>query len=301
MQSLFLILITSLLSFPAPPHNSLTPQAPQIIVTSPQTPNTSSLKILSWNIYMLPTKTFMFTGQTKRATVIVDSLKNSDYDVIIFQEAFHKKALQILSTGLQESFPYQIGPANKGGWLKTSSGLWVVSKYPMKKLDAIQFKACKGVDCMSKKGALLVEVEKNKQRFQIMNTHLQAAGQKDNNRIKQFNQLFDDLLAHHSEDGVPQILCGDYNIPHTTPTYKKLLKKLKAKNGPLEGRWKKTSSTPEFGGQKKYIDFILYRKNNKETRQIKRQIKRVTGHWIWKKKKRKDLSDHFAVEAILTW
>ena len=59
----------------------------------------SSLKILSWNIYMLP-QIVPRIGRLNRAESIAEQLNNSDFDIIVFQEAFMKSARDIISATL---------------------------------------------------------------------------------------------------------------------------------------------------------------------------------------------------------
>ena len=109
----------------------------------------SELKILSWNIYMLPYIS-LFNNNDQRAKKIAEKLNNSDYQIIVFQEAFSSKCRYILAKQLSENFPYQYGPANKNILpFRTNSGLWIVSKIPLNKLDEFQFSICKGFDARS--------------------------------------------------------------------------------------------------------------------------------------------------------
>ena len=62
------------------------------------------IKILSWNIYMLPG--WLGHGNIPRAEAIGRLLASSDYDVIVFQEAFHKKARKTINRSLQPVFPF---------------------------------------------------------------------------------------------------------------------------------------------------------------------------------------------------
>ncbi|MCX5757566.1 MAG: hypothetical protein NTU83_03485, partial [Candidatus Hydrogenedentes bacterium] len=64
-------------------------------------PRETKLKVLTWNIQMLPTLFDRFSRdlrkmQHERAPWIVDYLNAQDYDVICFQEAFDQKALAVL-------------------------------------------------------------------------------------------------------------------------------------------------------------------------------------------------------------
>ncbi|HRG89875.1 MAG TPA: hypothetical protein PLW44_12705, partial [Chitinophagales bacterium] len=88
-----------------------------------------NLKILSWNIYMLPNIVPGKESKIERAHAIVEELKKDSFDVIVFQEAFLTDARTIISEGLKDKYPYAYGPANSGGFtIRASSGVWVISK-----------------------------------------------------------------------------------------------------------------------------------------------------------------------------
>ena len=53
------------------------------------------IKVLSWNIYMLAG--FLGCGKVPRAEAIGELPASSDYDVIVFQEEFHKKSRNKIS------------------------------------------------------------------------------------------------------------------------------------------------------------------------------------------------------------
>ena len=82
------------------------------------------LKILSWNIYMLPYLS-LFNNNFQRAKVIADKLNVSDYHVIVFQEAFSSKCRRILAENMSQSYPYQYGQANKNGWTGRHAFGWI--------------------------------------------------------------------------------------------------------------------------------------------------------------------------------
>ena len=56
----------------------------------------NQLKVLSWNIYMLPYIS-LFNHNGDRAKAIVAKLHDSDYQIIVFQEAFSSKCRHILA------------------------------------------------------------------------------------------------------------------------------------------------------------------------------------------------------------
>ncbi len=131
----------------------------------------NNLKVLSWNIYMLP-KMVARKGKLSRAEAIVEDLKKTDFDIIVFQEAFLPGARKIISKGLDSLYPYQYGPANNTPNIKGSSGVWIISKTKMTILKTIQFKECATWDCLVRKGAMLLQGNWNGKTFQLLGTHL---------------------------------------------------------------------------------------------------------------------------------
>jgi endonuclease/exonuclease/phosphatase family metal-dependent hydrolase len=261
---------------------------------------TNQVKVLSWNIYMLP-RNIKRTGKIYRAPKIAEELKKEGYDILVFQEAFHGTARQILRRKLKKEFPYQIGPGNrKWWWVKVNSGVWMLSKTPLKKVAETEFHDCDGfVDCFARKGGLLVETTVKGQTIQVMGTHMQAGGTADTKR-SQFRQLAKELLEPNKKEGVPQLLCGDYNIREAdTVLYPELIRTLGCENGPLSGPYKytadETNNDLRPSGQK-VIDFIFYKGNGKLVKDVKRFVRVFESPWH---KNHKSLSDHHAVEAIL--
>jgi sphingomyelin phosphodiesterase len=264
-----------------------------------------SLKVLSWNIYMLPVS-IKKVGQANRVEYIANQLNNSDYDVIVFQEAFDRDARYGLSKLMRKQFPYQEGPANgKPSIFRLNSGIWILSKYPMKYLDEIHYKQNIGVDKVARKGVLMVEINKNGKRYQIAGTHLQAGAskKKDNVRASQFNEI-KELLAKHETTGIPQLICGDFNTAkNDKKNYHLMLETLKAQDGPLESSLQHTydctSNDLAYGSDtyKEVLDYIFIKENDAKLNLSRRKIVAFTAKWHAKKK---HLSDHFAVEIIIS-
>ena len=259
------------------------------------------LKILSWNIYMLPPLA-KFTGKQRRAKQIGNLLTDSDFDIVVFQEAFHGAARRKIARRMKANFPHILGPANKRWYsLKTNSGIWILSKIPLTKLAELDFDYCEGIDCWSRKGALLAEGEFQGQTFQILGTHLEAGGPRDK-KVGQYREL-DSLLSEFRKNDVPQIAAGDFNTKkfQDTTWYNQLVSILAVEDGPILSEQQYTSDSfvndikIHRGDQKKkgVIDFVFYRENGIETT-INRYVR--MPRWQWSKQC-KDLSDHFAVEA----
>lgn len=243
-----------------------------------------------------------FTGKQRRAKRLGDLLKDSDFDIIVFQEAFHGAARRKIWRRMRETFSYQLGPANKRWYsFKTNSGIWIISKIPLKQLAELDFDYCEGIDCWSRKGALLAEGEFNGQKFQILGTHLEAGGDRDM-KVTQYQEL-DSPLSHFQKDGIPQIAAGDFNTHKFKHSeyYQKLIDILGMEDGPLSSEQQFSSDSYindikiKRGDKEKksLIDFIFHRENGIETNSV-RFIR--TPQWQWSKSC-KDLSDHFAVEA----
>ena len=265
--------------------------------------NDSSLKILSWNIYMLPYIS-LFNHNADRAKVIANKLEYSDYKIIVFQEAFSSKCRNILAKRLIKEYPFQYGPVNKTLYpFRTSSGLWVISKIPLKQLDRIKFSISKGFDIIARKGAVLFQGNFQGTTFQLLTTHLQA----DNSNLireKQCNEIKEHLLNRYFNSNIPQLICGDFNIEMDDQlNYQLMLHTLEAKNGVISGDVKFTydeinnnlARTPL--GKKCVIDYILVR-NEQWIKHIERKIntfKTKTG------RKSTNLSDHYAMEANISF
>lgn len=262
-----------------------------------------SLKVLSWNIYMLPLSV-KSVGQGKRVEYIAEQLNSSEYDVIVFQEAFERDARYRLSKLMRKQYPYQEGPANaKPSWFRMNSGVWIVSKHPMKFLDELDYAKASGVDKVARKGALLVEVEKNGKKYQVAGTHLQAGAskKKDDIRHSQFIEL-QQLLQQYEVYGIPQLVCGDFNTPkNDRKNYHLMLETLKVQDGPLESSLQYTYDAKgndlAIGGNYcEQLDYIFIKDNSNKVQYSKRKVIAHTAKWH---EKRKNLSDHYAVEIMI--
>lgn len=267
-------------------------------------PPLKKIKILSWNIYMLPHLVAVHSNKKMRAVAIGEALIESDYDVIFFQEAFHSTARNIILSQLQSKFPYHAGPANKKLFsLKANSGLWIFSKYPIVKSQSIIYRNKFGVDALSRKGALLVELNVEGQHIQIAGTHLQNCGPVWLRHV-QCVEFYKRLLKPNAQEGVPQIICGDFNNDRYTvqEDYQFMLQALDAKDSNDETSQYSYDRLNndlhiEKGNKKDLIDYILYRSNGgfaictNEVTPIKK--KWSTQHF--------DLSDHYAIQAEINF
>lgn len=280
-------------------HDVASATPPVVVSEEDACPEERNMKILSWNIYMLP-KIVPQKGKLERAQAIVDEIRKSEFDIIVFEEAFLKGAREVISNGLKEIYPYAYGPANGEKFdIRISSGVWVLSKTKLKLLNTVQFKNCTGNDCFARKGAMLLEGEWNGKPFQILGTHLQADGF-DRIREKQMDQIYLELLAENKKEGVPQIICGDMNTESEMKEhYCSMLECLDAEDGDISSIEKcsydgvNNPIAQSFGVKNKTnYDYILVRNNGIKMKSMKRFVSVM-------KKGKKFLSDHYGVVCEL--
>ena len=263
------------------------------------------LKILSWNIYMLPHLDFKNSNKL-RAAAIAKKLNRSDYSIIVFQEAFDWKSRNIIREVLQENFPYFYGPANNSNWYSThtSSGLWIASRIPLNEIRSIRFDIASGFDRFANKGAMLLDGEWHKHAFQLVATHIQSDDYGWDIRERQITDIHDKLLMPYSMEGVPQIICGDFNIDHAeTCHYNSMLTVMEAEDGYLTGNEKYSFSSDDneitkgLNEKPRLIDYILLR-NSRAIETICRKIAVIENSWGINNQ---SLSDHNAIEATIAF
>jgi phospholipase C len=269
-----------------------------------QAQNTStetSFNVLSWNIYMRP-RVVMHDGQVKRAHAIVEALKNESYDVIVFEEAFDKKARRIIWNGLKANYSFSAGFPKRKRCFKLSTGVFIISKLPLKNIQHIFYNDCGSSDCLAIKGATLVSIVKNNREIQLVGTHLQAANGKKKTeeeiRELQYTQLNKEVLIRFQKNNVPQLLIGDLNINKKDAEYVKMKSALQLEDGEITGNEQYTASSNNDlrapSKPSKLIDYVLCKKNGANVLFTKRQVKVYTKQWH---ALHKDLSDHYAIEA----
>ncbi|TVR80241.1 MAG: hypothetical protein EA412_04845 [Chitinophagaceae bacterium] len=264
-------------------------------------------RILSWNIYMLPRVLLpVRVGPIRRARVMAQILKEEAYDVLVLQEAFDRRTRRILRRQLKEIYPYEYGPANERKIsFKTNSGIWILSRYPMKHIAEIQYDEAVGPDAWARKGALMVEVDFDGQPVHIIGTHLQAgAGRSgDTIRFNQNKQIREELLDKYSKENIPVLLCGDFNVRHNNEIwYNKMLEVLGAEDGSFLSDFQytvhgeKNDLTGGGANNVKVLDYIFTIDKKDKLKRIERYVKIYQKRWS---KDHKDISDHFAVKALI--
>ncbi len=288
-----------------------------LVLTSTFCQGQDSLKILSWNIQMLP-RGINHNGKAKRAKIIAEQLKYSPYDVVVFQELFYRRSRRIITKELQSEFPAQTNVLNKKSIaLKTNGGVMIFSRHPIKEIKEIRFKDCSGPDRLSRKGAMLAVIEVKGKPIHVIGTHLQAFGMQET-MYSQYQQLYDELLKPNEQRGIPQFICGDFNtikeLPKNLPAnlpknfeqriarYETMLQTLQASDGDLDGEHQFTMDRPNNDLCEKrkefrlLLDYFLFRPLTSNLFIAKRKVQIIRYPW---RSGNQDLSDHFALEAVV--
>ena len=265
--------------------------------------NKHKLKILTWNIYMLPFCSKIHQN-CKRAMAIAQGIPGYAYDIIVFEEAFDHNVRKIIRNQLKDYYPFMYGPANKSTFsIKTNSGIWILSKIPFRQLEQIEFKNRFGINALARKGAVLFEGEWQGQSFQLIGTHLQNDSP-DSVRYGQCREIADKLSKKYTKSDTPQIICGDFNIEFAEKVkYGKMLKILDAENGSLKGNLQTSfdevnnNLAQKENGEKQLIDYVLVR-NHDAIIDIERQVFVLKGCI---RDIDSNLSDHYGIEATVNF
>lgn len=226
-----------------------------------------TLKILEWNIFMIPPIIFK-SCQAERTELIAEYILQLAPDILVLEEAFLKSSRKVLMDKVNKNYPYSTKITPRG-FFKTNSGLWVLSKYPIKNQHFMTYKKKKGTDRFARKGALYVEVEIGNKPFQLIATHAQSFTKFAATREKQFKQLKNKLADIYFQDSIPQIILGDLNVNFFDSTeYQKMIDVLDVLPISLSGEkysWdgsKNELAYQFFTHDTETLDYILLRKQH---------------------------------------
>ena len=249
-----------------------------------------TVSVMSWNVFLRPA--ILKDGQMDRVDSISTYLKKSDHDILVLQEVFHRKARKKLISELQEKYPYATmrGPSSFWG---VSSGVLILSRFPIEKTNFIAFRKATGSDALAKKGVMKANIRIGNELVQVYGTHLQAGGGEKRHKIRQRQLNVIRRFMAHEEDSTIQILAGDFNIQNPSPYFDSISHKLEVELPELSGTYTATSNFGdqdlfETTGNARWIDFIFIRKHRKSA-VIKTEIDEPRMHL---ESDRKRLSDH---------
>jgi endonuclease/exonuclease/phosphatase family metal-dependent hydrolase len=163
---------------------------------------TRTVRAISYNVWGLPSPILKDGSRFKDIARILPRL---GADVVAFQETFTKKAKVLAEI---PEYPHVAWGNPKKG-LRFSSGLLIVSKYPILESNRSLYTVCKGFDCWARKGALHARIQfPDIGEVNVYNTHLNAEGD-DELRLEQIVQFVD--FIKRTSGGKPVIVLGDFN------------------------------------------------------------------------------------------
>ncbi len=257
---------------------------------------TDSLKVLNWNVYMLPWP-IKKSMQGDRSKLIAQAMLKTNYDVLFFEEAFSKGFRKEMRKTLSAKYPYSYYLGSDGRLPHVfGSGLLVMSPRPFKVLDHVYYDKCAGADCFAAKGALLIEATlANRRRVQFASTHLQASDKQGAKRIRQVSQI-DVMLAKHRQRGIAQILVGDMNLSPDEADFAKAKEIIGMRHATLTGEIPTTSGRKNEcykipGDRVRWIDHAFASKDD-----VGAIASRVRDYTYVSKGRTCPYSDHHAVE-----
>lgn len=285
-----LILLLFCFSF-LPQHNA------QVISRS------DTVTIASWNIQMLPGIFSPFSKlvrkkQKIRSPKIIQYLNASAFDIVVLQEVFDKRRVKEFEKGLKTRYPYILEPIKQGVSLKLSSGVMILSKYPIEVIDHIIFNVSKGSDRAAQKGCSLMKIKINNKSIYLGGTHLDSKS-KDARNL-QYNLTKEKIISPYINDTIPFFLAGDFNTDILSEDYKTMVSTFKLTNHTLDDE--RPYTFDEYNswnnkGYKSWIDFILYKKMD---------LVEINDQYILRPKMKFekstiDLADHYQIvlEVIL--
>ena len=258
-------------------------------------------KMLTWNVYMLPWP-IKQSRQAERTKIIAEQLKKTDYDIIVLQEAFMSSFKNRVKNSMRATHPYTYRLGKLWGITKRfDSGVFVLSKYPIRLKDKVYYTNCEGFDCYASKGAALLEVTIDGQDMQFVSTHMQSGQSEVHSRVraKQLAQI-NKMLMRNSKSNIWQFLAGDLNIDALKVTEfeaalqslgmhaPKLQGTLTSSKAPLTSCFGKANTTRQAR-----VDHVLVKYDQKPLYPMYQKIipirAKVNGQMC-------DLSDHLPVE-----
>lgn len=256
-----------------------------------------TIKIASWNIQMIPRIYASFTKlarkkQKVRTPKIIQYLNSTNFDIIVLQEVFDKSISNKFKTDLKIKYPYCLMPQKEGYTLKLSSGVMILSKYPLELVKHVVFNVSKKSDKGAQKGCSLIKININNKKVFLAGTHLDSKS--NNSRSLQYQITNDKILKPYINDSIPLLIAGDFNTDFESLQYDSMINTFKLKNFELNDDRPYTFdefNTWNAKGYNAWIDFILYQKS-KKVEVLNQYILRPTMKY---KNKKMDLSDHYQI------
>nr|BAF73613.1 sphingomyelinase C [Streptomyces griseocarneus] len=219
---------------------ALTAALPQTAMAAPAAA-TPSLKVLTYNTFLMSTGLYPNWGQEHRAREIAAAGFFQGNDVVVLQEAFDNAAADGLKAAAADRYPYQtpVVGRSRDGWDATGGkysattpedgGVTVLSKWPIVRKEQVIFNDACGADWWSNKGFAYVVLNVGGTRVHVVGTHAQstdsgcAAGEAAADRSRQFRQIDAFLDAKNIPADEQVMLAGDLNVDSHSAEYASML------------------------------------------------------------------------------
>lgn len=202
---------------------------------------TPSLRVLTYNTFLMSTNLYPNWGQAHRAAEIPKTAFFRGNDVVVLQEAFDNASSDALTANASAQYPFHtpVVGRSRSGWDATSGsysattpedgGVTVLSKWPIVRQEQHIYEDACGSDWWSNKGFAYAELNVNGTRVHIVGTHTQStdpgcgAGEAAEIRGRQFRQIDAFLDAKNVPASEQVIVAGDLNVDSDSPEYASLL------------------------------------------------------------------------------
>ncbi|MET8404856.1 sphingomyelin phosphodiesterase [Streptomyces sp900116325] len=203
--------------------------------------DTPSLRVLTYNTFLMSKNLYPNWGQDHRATEIARAPFFQGNDVVVLQEAFDNSASDALAQNASAQYPYRtpVVGRSKSGWDATGGaysavtpedgGVTVLSKWPIVRKEQFIYKDACGSDWWSNKGFVYAELNVNGTTVHVVGTHAQstdsgcATGEAAQMRSRQFKQIDAFLDAKNIPVSEQVIVAGDMNVDSRSPEYASML------------------------------------------------------------------------------
>ncbi|MFD4622233.1 sphingomyelin phosphodiesterase [Streptomyces sp. NPDC058475] len=202
---------------------------------------TPSMRVLTYNVFLMSKNLYPNWGQDHRAAEIPKSSFFRGNDVVVLQEAFDNSASDALKSSAAAEYPYQtpVVGRSRSGWDATGGayssttpedgGVTVLSKWPVLHKEQYVYKDACGADWWSNKGFAYVVLNVNGTKVHVVGTHAQStdpgcgAGEAAAMRSRQFKTIDAFLDAKNIPAGEQVLVAGDFNVDSRSAEYASML------------------------------------------------------------------------------
>lgn len=266
------------------------------------------LKVLTYNIQGLPVPVGIDHDRYKEIgrKLRIRRKRGTAPHIVAIQEAFHKRTREL---NQYAKYPYsKKGPSGRGS--KASSGLILLSEYPIIASRDLVYRDCSSWDCFSRKSIqqITVLVDSVPVPIEVFNTHLNAdrntgdfwtpSDESVRVRLSQIDEAVEfihEAQIRHRNGAYPLFFVGDFNIlPHFFE-YPVLLWSTGMRNATFQ--CSQMATCQEVTSAKDHHAVSLDHQYYLEGRSPRIEVKPTFFKKVFTKKKGKEmLSDHEGVE-----